>query len=99
MSFEGQYDLATGQSVEAIAFRKKVEHAIVKSALAIKAAGPEVLGGERKALARLVLYDPVAYAALFAKAVVTNAAITSASIDSDIEFTVNSMWDAFAVGS
>jgi hypothetical protein len=43
-----------------------------------------------------VLADPTGWAPRFALAVVTNPVITVASSDSDIQFTVNSVWDAIA---
>lgn len=50
----------------------------------------------RRALSVNVLGDPVGWAPRFALAVVTNPAISLASSDSDIQFTVNSVWDAIA---
>jgi hypothetical protein len=50
----------------------------------------------RRALATNVLGDPDGWAPKFALAVVTNQVITLASSDSDIQFTVNSMWDSIA---
>ena len=50
----------------------------------------------RSNYAKLVLNAPDAYVQQFANAVVSNAAITTASIDSDIAFTVNSIFNAMA---
>ena len=51
----------------------------------------------RANFAALVLRDPDRYQPAFARAVVTNAGITgTGASDGDIEFTVNSMWNAFA---
>lgn len=50
----------------------------------------------RRALATNVLGDPNTWAPKFALAVVTNPVIAISSADGDIQFTVNSMWDAIA---
>ena len=50
----------------------------------------------RAAWATQVLRDPEQPAIRYAWGVVANAAITAASSDSDIEFTVNSIFDAYA---
>ncbi|MGZ0147156.1 hypothetical protein ACXJJ3_08800 [Kribbella sp. WER1] len=50
----------------------------------------------RKTLATNVLNDPEGYHVRFAWAVARNVAITFESTDSDIQFTVNSMWDGMA---
>jgi hypothetical protein len=50
----------------------------------------------RRALATNVLGNPDAWAPKFALAVVTNQVIAITSSDSDIQFTVNSMWDSIA---
>ena len=93
MSYAAQYTLAT----DAAAFLPRVEIAICTAAIQIQAeAGNTANHTARSRLAGQVLNDPPGWAKLFAKAVATNAAITAASLDSDIQFTVNSMWDAFA---
>jgi len=50
----------------------------------------------RRALAINVLGDPDHYAVRFAWLVVANPAIGYTSTDGDIQFTVNSSWDAVA---
>lgn len=50
----------------------------------------------RRALSVQVLGNPDGWAPKFALAVVTNQVISIASSDSDIQFTVNSMWDSIA---
>lgn len=51
---------------------------------------------QRSRLANFVLQEPAIMAARLAKGVVTNMALTGQSTDADIEFTVVSMWNAFA---
>lgn len=53
------------------------------------------LARQRIAFAAQALRASRAIAQQVAKAVVTNAAITATSTDSDIEFTVNAVWTAF----
>lgn len=50
----------------------------------------------RRALSVNVLQDPDGWARRFAIAVATNAVITKDSSDSDIQFTVNSVWSSIA---
>lgn len=55
----------------------------------------------RSKLAYRVLNGPTSYAAIFAQGVATNATVAAAgeaATDNDIQFVVNSLWDAFAVG-
>lgn len=84
-----------------VAFQDRVLLAAVRAAVSV--ASEEV--GElpyydtylaRAGLSREVLTKPEEFRAPFAWAVAANPAITSASLDSDIEFTVNSLWDGFA---
>jgi hypothetical protein len=83
-------------------FVARVAVAIAKSAVAI---GNETLDPAdafavlRHALATKVLNDPVTWQAPWARAVTSNAAIEFGSLDSDIEYTVNSMWSAMAGAS
>lgn len=53
----------------------------------------------RRALAVNVQLDQAAYAERFAWVVATNPAVTFASNDGDIQYTVNSHWDAMAGAS
>lgn len=50
----------------------------------------------RHALATKALTDPYSWGPVFARAVASNVAITNASTDSDIEYTVSTVWDAIA---
>ena len=94
MSYAAQYTLAT----DAAAFLPRVEIAICTAAINVQAEVSTTTNHMmRVRLAGQVLGDPPTWAKLFAKAVATNALITTASLDSDIQFTVNSMWDAFAL--
>lgn len=78
-------------------FLKKVERAIVTAAIDVKAENPATANhAARAVLATRVLGNPAASAAQMAIGVVTNVAISSGSSDSDIQFTVNSQWDAYA---
>lgn len=80
------------------AFIRRVEGAMLKAAVNV---GAETFDGssyklQRRALVKLVLEDASRWGEVFAYAVVSNVAITFSSTDSDIEFTVNSVWDAVA---
>jgi hypothetical protein len=83
-------------------FRDKVRVAVMTAAIAI--AG-EVIGGhdttqygKRQQLAALVLLTGGGgnWLEVFSWAITQNAAITSSSTDSDIQFTCNSVWDDIA---
>lgn len=91
-TYSAQYDRA----VDPI-FLKKIEQAIVTAAINIRAEGTAVAGWHKRSdLAVQVLLSPTTYAALFAKGAASNVAVNDASTDSDIQFTVNSMWSAYA---
>lgn len=93
MSYLSQYTLATDGN-----FLQKVEQAAITAAIQIQAeAGATPNHGDRSNLALRVLQNPQGWALLMAKAVASNVAITGASLDSDIQFTVNANWNAFAV--
>jgi hypothetical protein len=78
-------------------FRNKVTLLVVKAAHAIMTEGSAVANHtERVNLAKRALVSPESVGVQFAYGVVTNAAITAESTDGDIEFTVNSMWNAYA---
>jgi hypothetical protein len=83
-------------------FQSRVRGAAIKSALAIMADipdnTPEAIEDHRKraGLSREVLLDPERLSRAMAPGVASNAVITGESSDSDIEFTVNSIWSAFA---
>lgn len=80
-------------------FQHRVEVAIVTAAIAVQAEDPQTANhAQRSALAYLVLHSPETYARTMALGVVSNVAITPMSTDADIQFSVNSMWDAYALG-
>ncbi|MBK8772668.1 MAG: hypothetical protein IPM06_19885 [Rhizobiales bacterium] len=97
MTFEEQAALAADPI-----FITRVGQAAIKSALAVLADTPtntpEAIDAHRKRaqLGREVLLDPMRLAASMARGVAANPVITADSIDSDIEFTVNSVWNAYA---
>lgn len=92
MSFLDQHELAIDP-----VFIKRVEMALVKSSIFVVAESPSTDNHvNRTAYATEVLNDPERHAENMAKGVATNASITLESTDADIEFTVNSMFDAYA---
>lgn len=93
MTAAEQYDLSHDTL-----FLRRVQMIIQKSAIAIAAEDPATANhAQRVAFGNKVLMNPSGYAELMAQGVTTNAAITISSTDSDIEFTVNSEWNAYAV--
>jgi hypothetical protein len=82
------------------AFRARVRMAVVTAAKDVMGEtqpGSDAEYGKRQALAAHVLTDGgSADLERFAWAVTSNAAVTSSSLDSDIQFTVNSLWDDLA---
>ena len=79
-------------------FIRRVTSATVKAGVDV---GAEVYDGTqyrimRRALATQVLKRAETWGAVFAWGVAANAAVTAASSDSDIEWTVNSLWDGIA---
>lgn len=94
MSLHDQAQLATFPP-----FRHRVLIAAVQAARDVQAEEPS--GDQRKddlrsSLATNVLNDPEGYADRFSWAVAANVAVTFTSTDSDLQFTVNSVWDAVA---
>lgn len=97
MAFTDQATLA-----DTPAFQSRVQLAVVTAAVQI--AAEEVSGdkddevyAKRQVLANVVLTSAGQdLLAAFSWAVASNAAITSASADSDIQFEVNSVWNAIA---
>jgi hypothetical protein len=51
---------------------------------------------KRTAMAVQVLQSPSSWGGIFAIGVANNPAISAGSLDSDIQFTVNSLWDAYS---
>jgi hypothetical protein len=95
VAFIDQYSLS-----DDVIFRRRVEQAALTSATSVSSetrADPPTAQQTRRAnLAIKILLDPGTYAVLFAKAVASNVAITPQSADSDLLFTCNSLFDAFA---
>lgn len=81
-------------------FVERVEAAVVKAAVDVAAETPDQSERSRlrRALSARVLEnrDDTDYARRFALAVAVNPVITKSSSDNDIQFTVNSVWDAMA---
>lgn len=70
---------------------------MVKSAIAVSNEKPDTPGyATRVQWATQVLRDPAHYAARMAYGVAANPSIAVVSTDNDIEFTVNSIWNAYA---
>jgi hypothetical protein len=82
------------------AFRGRVKMAALTAALSIVAEPVTVASQEyhrlRQALAFGVVADPSSVMDRFSFAVACNVAITADSTDSDIQYTVNQVWDAMA---
>ncbi|MFC0546940.1 hypothetical protein [Kutzneria chonburiensis] len=80
-------------------FLNRIEAAMVTAAVAIGNEGTNA-GTEyerlRQALATNVLQNRVHYADAFAWPVAANPVITADSSDNDLQYTVNSVWDAVA---
>jgi hypothetical protein len=97
MTFEEQAALAADTT-----FIVKVQQAAVKSAAAVLADvpdnTPEAIEVHRKRcrLGNEILQDPGRMALSMARGVVTNPSITAEATDAEIEFTVNSVWNAYA---
>jgi hypothetical protein len=79
-------------------FTRKVQAAMILAATQVAAEIPDSSprSTARRALSQNVFSDLDGYTARFGIAVATNPVITYESADSDIEFTVNSVWDAIA---
>ena len=81
-------------------FRGRVKVALAKIATQIAGEDPTGMKGrksrKRQALASHILNDPDGYLDRFALATVTNAAITGAATDGDIEFQLSAVFDDFA---
>ncbi|WP_189061113.1 hypothetical protein [Longimycelium tulufanense] len=79
-------------------FVARVRAATVKAAVAVGAEADD--GTEhrrlRRALSVNVLQEPESWSSRFARAVATSAAIEIDSLDSEIEFSVNSVWNSVA---
>lgn len=95
MSFLSSYEDAKNND-----FQKKVTTAIYKAAqqVASEAKGTmsDIWYGKRQTLARQVKLQGESLVAQWALSVCSGGAVTATSPDQDIEFTVDSQWDAFA---
>ena len=92
MAFVNQIELSQDET-----FRKRVEVAAVKIAQAVQAEAVNSPSHEIRArLAHAVLHNSRDYALRLALGVAVNPAISASSTDSDIEFTVSSIWNAYA---
>lgn len=101
MSFESSYTMSNHPT-----FLGRIEVCIIKSAIAVLNEAPTVAKHAiRLNYARKVVENPPGYAERMAVGVVTNATIDTKSLvdstgatvlDSEIEFQVNSMWDAYS---
>lgn len=91
------YNLQSTRAADPV-FIAKVAQAIITAAIQVQA---ELIDkphhSERASLSIQVLSDPAKWSALMAQGVASNAAITDASLDSDIQFTVNANWNAYCV--
>lgn len=93
MALTDQHDLAVYPP-----FIRRVTAAMVSAAIAV---GAEEFDGSqyklaRRALVTKALEDAPLWGTRFAYAVASNPAVTVSSTDNDIQFTVNSVWDAMA---
>lgn len=98
MALIDQYQLA--QDGE---FRGRVQQALLTSAVNVMAEATDEQNGptfvqhqQRANFAQRVLNNPNAIAKSHAFAIASNPAITDQSTDNDLQFTVNSMWNAFS---
>jgi hypothetical protein len=77
-------------------FQSRVRVAIVTAAVDVmgeaKGAMTDTVFNKRQVFAYQVLGNSLGYLERFVWAVVANVAITGASVDGDIQFTVNSLW-------
>lgn len=97
MDFLGQIALAEDGT-----FQARVRQAVITAAVEILADKPTnspeaiALHAKRANLAHRALTDPLSMQRAWSYAVVSNPAITTESTDGDIQWTVNSMWNALA---
>jgi hypothetical protein len=92
MSFQDAFALADTPE-----FQRRVTVALVKSAVAVMAEGSSAPNHQlRGTYASKVLASPEVEGMNMALGVTTNAAITENSSDSDIEFTINTLFDAYS---
>lgn len=80
-------------------FRKRVTVALYTAARNVSSEAKGATTAvflKRSGLANRVLFNAENFVNQFSLAIVAGDIVTSASVDSDIQFTVNSLWDAFA---
>lgn len=78
-------------------FVARVTQAAIKSATDVMAEAANTVGHTlRTAYAQQVLKSSHIFGPLMAQGVVSGALVTPASTDNDIQFTVNSLWDAYS---
>lgn len=95
-TFPDSADLAVNPS-----FVRRVTVAMVTAAIAVAQEAQEPSPGTdywrlRRALSVNVLQDPDAWAPKFSWAVAVNTVVTAESSDSDVQWTVNSVWASMA---
>ena len=98
MDFLGQIELAENGE-----FQARVRQAVITAAVVILTDDrpdntPQAidLHKKRAALASKILTDPLSSQRAWSYAIVSNVAIDEGSTDSDIQWTVNAMWNAMA---
>lgn len=92
MAFTNQYSLALDS-----VFQQRILVAMDTAATNVQAEATSTPNHTNRAdYATKVLNAPRLYLEPFCFAVVTNVAITAASLDSDIQFAVNSLWSAMS---
>ena len=95
MSLESSYDDAKNATLQ-----KRVIAAIYKAAQSVAAESTTGKGEQeylkRQNLAYKVKFQGEAMVSQWAMSICSGGIITNASTDNDIEFTVNSQWDAFS---
>ena len=92
MGFSEQHGLA-----QLPGFVERVKMAVVKSAIAVANEDPTTAGhAARVRYAQAALANPESVARCMALGVASNPVVSDKSVDGDIEFTVASMWNAYA---
>lgn len=92
MGFKEQYALTLNSN-----FIMQVMMAVIKSAIAVANEDPATPGHAQRAhYAQAALANPESVARCMALGVASNPVISAESSDNDIEFTVNSIFNAYA---
>jgi hypothetical protein len=95
MAYIDQYALG-----EDATFQHRVQVGVLTAAVQVQGEAKDGMSDtayvKRQNLARRVISGTDQYTRAFARMVATNSAITTGSSDSDIQFTVNSMWSDVA---